>query len=143
MADEVYATLTDLKKIYKPDSWTTEKEEEASDKLAVASAMVRQAFKKRGIDFNQRLADGNVESLILKDVICTMTRRALTSASGPLGFMELAQISQSAGPMSSSVTPVAGTGSGKLYFGKGELENLGCPTIVFGSMSTFGQENVN
>ena len=138
MADEIYATLADLKKVYKPEAWTTEAEEEATDKLATASAMIRQTFRNKGLDFNQRIADGKVETFILKEVICVMVRRALTAAPGPLAGMDLQSISQGAGPWSTSITPTPGASGGSLYFKKAELEMLGCPTIVFGSVDLRG-----
>lgn len=138
MADESYATLADLKKVYKPAAWSTETEEDATDKIATASAMVRQAFRNRGADLNKRIADGRIESTILKDLICRAVKRDLTVAAGPLGATDYQSLSQAVGPISTTIVKSASsTDEGSLYFKKSELEYLGMPTTLFGSLKTY------
>lgn len=138
MADESYATLADLKRIYKPESWDIESEEVAENKLAVASAMIRQAFRNKGADLEKRLYEGRVERLVLTDVICAAAKRVLsTSNSTPLGGIDFASLSQTAGPFSTSITPVAESAGGSIRFYKSELDSLGCPTTIFGSVNTY------
>jgi hypothetical protein len=147
LADETYATLAELKRIYKPAGWTVESEDAAEHKLAVASAMVRQAFRNKGADLEKRLYEGRVEKLILSEVICVAVKRALASTNplgdNPIGQIEFASITQSAGPLSTSVTPVAESSGGSLYFKKSELLDLGLPTTIFGSVSTYKSPEVN
>jgi hypothetical protein len=147
MADEVYATLAELKRIYKPASWTSESEDVAENKLAVASAMVRQAFRNKGADLEKRLYEGRVERLILTEVICVAVKRALANTNplgdNPLGQIEFQSMTQTAGPVSTSVTTAPESSGGSLYFKKQELQDLGCPTTVFGHVSTYNPGRPN
>lgn len=120
-----YATLADLRKSFL-EGWKAEWDVSADENLEYASAILRQAFKARGADLDLRLATGELEEIILKRVTCEIVKRVYSTNNLPFGG-DFTQLTQSATPYSTSITPT--TSAGSFYIKASELKFLGLSSM--------------
>lgn len=124
---ETYATLADLQARTPASEWATIDHEQAQLGLDTASALLRQTFRNFHLDLEARIAEGKVEEILLKDVVCTMVQRKLDVEGLPFGG-EFSQISQSAGPYQTSFSLPSSMGN--FYLKKSEMKMLGMPSVI-------------
>lgn len=119
-----YADIDDLK-IAMGDTWDATQEAYAEKLLAVASAGLRQIFKSHFLNLEERISSGELEEVIVNQVIVDMVVRNLAGSATPLSG-DFSQFSQAAGGYSISVS----SSGSNLYLKKEHARWLGLPSIT-------------
>ena len=128
-----YATLEDLKLVM-GESWVETQRELAERLLTVASAGLRKVFKETDLNLDEMILTGEIEQILVNQVVCDMVARNLKQVVSPLG--DFSQMSQSAGGYSVSVS----TNGNNLYLKRDEMKWLGLPTITLTKINLFGED---
>lgn len=126
-----YATLEDLKLVM-GESWVETQRELAERLLTVASAGLRKVFKETGLNLDEMILTGEIEQILVNQVVCDMVARNLKQVVSPLG--DFNQMSQSAGGYSVSVS----TNGNNLYLKRDEMKWLGLPSVSLTKINLFG-----
>lgn len=126
-----YATLEDLKLVM-GESWVETQRELAERLLTVASAGLRKVFKETGLNLDEMILTGEIEQILVNQVVCDMVARNLKQVVSPLG--DFSQMSQSAGGYSVSVS----TNGNNLYLKRDEMKWLGLPSVSLTKINLFG-----
>ena len=126
-----YATLEDLKLVM-GESWVETQSELAERLLTVASAGLRKVFKETGLNLDEMILTGEIEQILVNQVVCDMVARNLKQVVSPLG--DFSQMSQSAGGYSVSVS----TNGNNLYLKRDEMKWLGLPSVSLTKINLFG-----
>lgn len=126
-----YATLEDLKLVM-GESWVETQREFAERLLTVASAGLRKVFKETGLNLDEMILTGEIEQILVNQVVCDMVARNLKQVVSPLG--DFSQMSQSAGGYSVSVS----TNGNNLYLKRDEMKWLGLPSVSLTKINLFG-----
>lgn len=92
---EPFATLADLRGEW--DALPTEREDEATRKLAKASRRVRELYPQT----DARIAAGSLDPDSVMDIVCDMVKRAMDIVAG---FENVDNINQQAGPFGATTT---------------------------------------
>lgn len=119
-----YATVNDLK-IAMGNSWDDAQEAYAEKLLSVASAGLRQIFKSHFLNLEERISEGELEEVIVNQVVVDMVARNLAGSATPLSG-DFSQFSQAAGGYSISVS----SSGSNLYLKKEHARWLGLPSIT-------------
>ncbi len=115
---EVYATVTDLKNIWR--EMTPEEEKRAESILNIVSASLREEAQKVGKNLDEMIANNPDLALVAKSVTCDVTARTLMTSTRQ---EPMTQYSESAGGYSASGTFLIPGGG--LFIKKSELARLG------------------
>lgn len=126
-----YATLEDLKLVM-GESWVETQSELAERLLTVASAGLRKVFRETGLNLDEMILTGEIEQILVNQVVCDMVARNLKQVVSPLG--DFSQMSQSAGGYSVSVS----TNGNNLYLKRDEMKWLGLPSVSLTKINLFG-----
>lgn len=126
-----YATLEDLKLVM-GESWVETQRELAERLLTVASAGLRKVFRETGLNLDEMILTGEIEQILVNQVVCDMVARNLKQVVSPLG--DFSQMSQSAGGYSVSVS----TNGNNLYLKRDEMKWLGLPSVSLTKINLFG-----
>lgn len=129
---EVYANLDDLKLVM-GSSWDDTQETLAERLLEVASAGLRSIFKRHSMNLDELLVEGDLEEILVNQVVCDIVARGLASSTAPLGG-DFSQLSQAAGGYSISISS---SGQG-LYLKKEQAKWLGLPSITTSKINFWG-----
>lgn len=129
----MYTTPNDVKRIY-GDGWSDDDEfiDMIQYYIEVSEAKIRVEFKERGRNMNQELDDDTIELVLFKDVVSNMVKRAAKKTTGdvdnnlPEG---VTQVSQSAGPYSSSLS-FSGLSGSMVFFTKEDKASLGLGIVI-------------
>lgn len=115
---EVYATIADLKSIWR--EMTPEEERRAENILNIVSASLREEARKVGKNLDEMIASDADLGLVAKSVTCDVTARTLMTSTRQ---EPMTQYSESAGGYSASGTFLVPGGG--LFIKKSELARLG------------------
>ncbi len=115
---EVYATVTDLKTIWR--EMTPEEEKRAESILNIVSASLREEAQKVGKNLDEMIVNNPDLALVAKSVTCDVTARTLMTSTRQ---EPMTQYSESAGGYSTSGTFLIPGGG--LFIKKSELARLG------------------
>lgn len=127
-----YATLEDLKLVM-GESWVESQSDLAERLLSVSSAGLRKIFKTHSLNLDEMILTGEIEQILVNQIVCDMVARNLKQVVSPLGG-DFSQMSQSAGGYSISVS----TNGNNLYLKREEIKWLGLPSVSLTKINLFG-----
>lgn len=130
-----YATLEDLKLVM-GESWVEAQADLAERLLNVSSAGLRKIFKTHSLNLDEMILTGEIEQILVNQIVCDMVARNLKQVVSPLGGGDFSQMSQSAGGYSISVS----TNGNNLYLKREEIKWLGLPSLSLTKINLFGED---
>jgi len=130
-----YTTLQDLKDSYLGNWKDAEWDKWATASIPLASGIVRNTFRKYGLDLDTEILAGRTELMFVQMAVNNMLIRKLAATGNSIaGSSEglYGNVSASAAGYSISYTPSADAEG--LYLKKGEKENMNLPYIAVGTL---------
>lgn len=131
MAEESFATTTDLEQYWRPLSSDAETVR-AATLLAYASRRMRVAAKAQGRDLDADLVLGRLDLLDVQMVACSIAQRSMTSGASLPG---VTQQQETMGPFSQSMT--FANPMGNLYLARDDYLQLGLRPVKGAFRSAF------